>query len=49
MIMMAPKGKNEMTRDCWNTKDIIGSSKYVEETTTVAEKVEALTDLRQES
>jgi structural maintenance of chromosome 4 len=29
-------------------EDIIDSSKYVEETTTVAEKVEALTDLRQE-
>jgi structural maintenance of chromosome 4 len=47
--MMAPKGKNENDEGLLEyLEDIIGSSKYVEETTTVAEKVEALTDLRQE-
>jgi structural maintenance of chromosome 4 len=47
--MMPPKGKTENDEGLLEyLEDIIGSSKYVEETTTVAAKVEMLTDLRQE-
>lgn len=47
--MMPPKGKNENDEGLLEyLEDIIGSSKYVEETNSVGLKVEALTDARQE-
>jgi len=47
--MMPPKGKTENDEGLLEyLEDIIGSSKYVEETTEAAQKVEALTELRQE-
>lgn len=47
--MMPPKGKNEGDEGLLEyLEDIIGSSKYVEETAQANEKVEALTEQRQE-
>ncbi len=47
--MMPPKGKNENDDGLLEyLEDIIGSNQYVEETNVAAEKVEALTELRQE-
>ena len=47
--MMPPKGKTENDEGLLEyLEDIIGSSKYVEETNLAAEKVEALTEQRQE-
>lgn len=47
--MMPPKGKTENDEGLLEyLEDIIGSSKYVEETNLAAERVEALTEQRQE-
>ena len=47
--MMPPKGKNENEDGLLEyLEDIIGSNQYVEETNLAAEKVEALTEQRQE-
>ena len=47
--MMPPKGKNENDEGLLEyLEDIIGSNKYVEDANLAAEKVEALTELRQE-
>ena len=47
--MMPPKGKNENEDGLLEyLEDIIGSNQYVEETNEAAEKVETLTELRQE-
>lgn len=47
--MMPPKGKTDSDEGLLEyLEDIIGSSKYVEETAVVSSKVDGLTDLRQE-
>ena len=47
--MMAPKGKNENDEGLLEyLEDIIGSNKYVEQANLAAEKVEQLTEVRQE-
>ena len=47
--MMAPKGKNENDEGLLEyLEDIIGSNKYVEQAAAAAERVEQLTELRQE-
>lgn len=47
--MMPPKGRNENEDGLLEyLEDIIGSNQYVEETNMAAEKVESLTELRQE-
>ena len=47
--MMPPKGKNENDEGLLEyLEDIIGSNKFVEDATKAAEKVEALSELRQE-